>query len=1326
MAKKFSKKSTLMKRLIVPMIAASLVQSLLFYCILSFSGAIDRLDRSGENLLKESNSKRAMYLETEMLSKWNNLSNITAAAKNACQKITAENGVTAAELLESEELRTLFLDEISGEMLNTMRINSVNGVFAVLANSDGVPQRSEYGVYDGIYFNDGDTANNPSNYSDVILARGPAEVAERYSIPYDISWQENYENSDSGESMEFFFGPVEAAYDYPEKEAADIGVWNSVFYHYPNVEHSQENVFTYAEPIIVDGTVMGSAGISLSMEHIAELISPGRSGGSGFFFFAEENVPDERGFKVGCVSGKDSEISSYAENTFYVEETGKNDIYIIKNEKIDGSQVYCAFERLRLYDDSSPYNRGDIVVGAAMEESELYKSSREMRKNLFTAFFLSVIICSSVMYVTARLTVKPIKKLAENVNKAADGSDIDVVKTGITEIHDLSVTLNDLNSKNAEYRDELIAERERYLIALSSMNDHIIEYDCVNDIFSIHYFISSKDGDSVKLRRFENFRQLIENGKICPDDGMSAMYKFISTDAAENGLNIKVYSSVGKEKILWFFAKGKAIYDGGKLVKVIASTKDVIEEKEREQKHLEKKRRNSITGFYNNEYGDILTSRFMVEMRRKTSVSAAVSIVQFREFLNKYGTAFCYAVLEEAAVVIKENIPEDCIVYHGKKSGIVLLTSIDSRDKARELFRKIIDGIENIYGSGGVNVGGIHIDCVIGACFCENGNGVSLLRKRLKIASAAALKFREEFDGIVFEDEVADREDFMRECESAAQDRDAGVPIVSAFENSNIVSFAFNIFEKTSDFNAAVYAFMCRAGRELDLERILIFEMNPERCSMKIIHQWNSPVMAPIEVRNYTLGKDEFERYVDKLRSSGFLPADKAVFDKDACRDSGRMTGNGAAIAIPMYDNDSIIGCMAYELSAETADEKIVNCLKELTTIVSAYISKSGAVRESRAKSEFLSKMSHEIRTPMNAIIGMTDIALSTEEGTPAINNYLEKIDSSSHYLLSLINDILDMSRIENGKMTTEETYINLEKLIGQIYDMIRIQTDGKGIWLRLEKEIEHPHLLGDPLKLNQVLVNVLGNAVKFTAKGGITLLIRETPSNDEGTVNMYFSVKDTGIGISEENLGRIFNSFEQADEKTMRKYGGTGLGLAISSSLVRLMGGRLEVRSVPGSGSEFYFTLPMKITDPIPEDEIAAENVIDFSSKTLLVVEDDDLNREIACTLLENEGLKTETAENGQVAADMFEKSEAGHFDAILMDIRMPVMDGIEATKIIRAMDKEDALTVPIIAMTANAFDEDMKKSLECGMNSHLTKPINIKQVIEVLRKLWTADSPR
>ena len=218
------------------------------------------------------------------------------------------------------------------------------------------------------------------------------------------------------------------------------------------------------------------------------------------------------------------------------------------------------------------------------------------------------------------------------------------------------------------------------------------------------------------------------------------------------------------------------------------------------------------------------------------------------------------------------------------------------------------------------------------------------------------------------------------------------------------------------------------------------------------------------------------------------------------------------------------------------------------------------------------------------------------------------------------------------------------------------------------------------------------------------------------------FSVKDTGIGISEENLSRIFNSFEQADSSTSRKYGGTGLGLSISSNYVRLMGGRLEVKSKEGEGSEFYFTLPMKKASH-SEMPVLSENSVkpvDFTTKTVLLAEDDELNTEIAKTLLEADGLTVETAENGQQALDMYKASETGYYDVILMDIRMPVMDGLEATKLIRRSERADAAAIPVIAMTANAFDDDMKKSIECGMNGHISKPIDMNRIREVLTKIW------
>lgn len=1307
-----NKKSSIVKRLTVPLLAVTLVQSLLFSGILYFSGTIDSLNTGSEDLIKEGNAKRSFSLETEMLSKWNNISGLTAAAGKYIRDAAAEKNVSPDKLIADSSFTAEFLDNISGEMLTSLRINSVDGVFIILTDSPEAPARN----MPGLYFKDSSPRINSADYSDMVLTVGSAKIADKYSIPLDISWHDKFEIDPEKTASDLFFKPIAAALENPGTSPESLGYWNTLFYSLSENDYVTENEISYTVPIIADGFVCGVMGISVSAERISDTIAADNSmkDKHGFYFIAEISK-DGGSITINGMSG--AETSGYNGRVLTLGEKGKNSFYRPDGEIVNGSQACCVLDTIHLYGEGSPYGSSRLAVGAAIGENDLYRLSKKMLRNIAAALIISVFTAAVTVYFTARHIAKPIKKLSDNVKGSSDGSAAEAVNTNIEEIHSLSIAVNELRSENIEYRRELIAERERYIIALGSLNDHIIEYDCDKDVFMIYYIIKSEDGGFVSPRRFENFTELLAQGLVCPEDGVDDMTRFISTDAVENGIYITVKAGKDSENVLWFYAKGRAVRDEtGKLMRIIACTKNVTEEREKERRRLEIKRRSKVTGFYNNEYGSILTSKFIVEMRGKKSASASITILQIKQFLSRYGKTFCDAIIEEAAAVIRKALTEEYTVYHGDIDEFIILTQIDDRDKAREFFADIVSGIEAIYSSNEL----MRLTCAAGVCFCGGDNRISVLRQSLGIAAAAAVKFRDSLpDGVIFEDEIPDREAFLKEYDALLSERKDSVKPEENYENSSIVSFAFNIFEKTADFSAALYAVMCKIGRELDLERMLVFEFSSGSFFLKLIQQWHSEEMAPIAVSGYSYDKESFNTLVKTLKTKGYKRSDKAVFQKDASLGKGKISGSGDAMTVAMLDNDSVIGCIVYEMKCETADEEMISCFTELTTIVSAYISKSGAVRESRAKSEFLSKMSHEIRTPMNAIIGMTTIALATKEATPAIQNYLEKIDSSSHYLLSLINDILDMSRIENGKMTTEETYLDLEKLIDRIDAMIRVQTDSKGIWLMLKKNIRHTHLLGDPLKLNQVLVNILGNAVKFTSKGGISFIVSQEKSEHDGVMNILFSVKDTGIGIAEENLERIFNSFEQADEKTLRKYGGTGLGLAISSNLVRLLGGRLEVRSTPGTGSEFYFTLPMKMTEPSAEEDIPDTDT-DLSSKLVLVADDDELNREIACTLLENEGIKTEAAENGKIAAEMFEGSDTGHYSAILMDIRMPVMDGIEATKRIRASDRKDAYTVPIIAMTANAFDEDMKKSLESGMNCHLTKPIDIKKVMEALRRLW------
>ena len=508
------------------------------------------------------------------------------------------------------------------------------------------------------------------------------------------------------------------------------------------------------------------------------------------------------------------------------------------------------------------------------------------------------------------------------------------------------------------------------------------------------------------------------------------------------------------------------------------------------------------------------------------------------------------------------------------------------------------------------------------------------------------------------------------------------------------------------------------------------------------------------------------------------------------------------------------------------------------------------------AKTAFLSRMSHEIRTPMNAIIGLDNIALHDPDLTPTLKGYLEKIGSSARYLLSIINDILDMSRIESGRMSFRNEEFSFTSFVYQINSLIDGQCKDKGLTYdcQLKGEIGK-YYIGDDTKLEQVLINILGNAVKFTDAGGTVTLIIECTAQFDGQSNFRFTIKDTGIGMSKDYLPRIFEPFSQEDDTTTSRYGGSGLGLAITKNIVQMMNGSITVESTKGVGTEFVINVPLKdsargegedsremrpqdFSVLIVDDELLArehaksvlsevgikadtcaggkealeliemrharredynlilvdwlmpekdgialtrdirkilgldttvivltaydwyeieeealkagvdtfmskplastnvlyefqqafnrkrqtvpeKKVVELEGRKILVVEDMPVNAEIMMMILEMRGMISDHAENGKIAVDKFAESPPGFYDAILMDIRMPVMDGLKATEAIRALDHPDAKTVPIIAMTANAFDEDVQRSLKAGMNAHLTKPADPEHLYKTLQEL-------
>ena len=375
----------------------------------------------------------------------------------------------------------------------------------------------------------------------------------------------------------------------------------------------------------------------------------------------------------------------------------------------------------------------------------------------------------------------------------------------------------------------------------------------------------------------------------------------------------------------------------------------------------------------------------------------------------------------------------------------------------------------------------------------------------------------------------------------------------------------------------------------------------------------------------------------------------------------------------------------------------------------------------SKAKSTFLSNMSHDIRTPMNAIIGFTNIGLK-QNPTPELKNCLEKISNSSEHLLTLINDVLDISRIESGKIKYTPLPIDIREVTDTVLNIMHGFLSNRNINFRTRRtRIETPYVIADAVRIREVLVNILGNAVKFTDDGGsIIFEMNYYPWEDDKHIVVCYRISDTGVGMSEEFVEHIFDEFSQEENSARTQYKGTGLGMAITKRYVDLMGGTISVESKKNEGSTFTIEIPFELTD---ESEVRKQGIpaskADLTGVKILMAEDNELNAEIAMVQLEEAGIQVTRASDGKEVVKIFAENPPGTFDIILMDVMMPEMNGYEATKAIRSMNnRHDDSNIPIIAMTANAFAEDVQASLDAGMNGHIAKPINIDELIKAIAR--------
>lgn len=423
-------------------------------------------------------------------------------------------------------------------------------------------------------------------------------------------------------------------------------------------------------------------------------------------------------------------------------------------------------------------------------------------------------------------------------------------------------------------------------------------------------------------------------------------------------------------------------------------------------------------------------------------------------------------------------------------------------------------------------------------------------------------------------------------------------------------------------------------------------------------------------------------------------------------------------------------------LGFHSVDEEIRKAIEKKNLLEDALLQ---ANKANKAKSEFLSNMSHDIRTPMNAIIGFTTLAISHIDHKNQVAEYLDKIMISGNHLLNLINDVLDMSRIESGKVHLEEKPCSLREILQGLCNILQPDVNAKKLTLHVDTaNLKDKEIYCDKLRLNQVLLNLASNAVKYTDEGGsIRISVTQKKGAPAGYANYEFAIQDTGIGMSEEFVAHVFDPFEREENSTLSGIQGTGLGMAITKNIVDMMNGAISVKSRQGVGTEFTVSFTFRLQDcgknqseserksHVPEcanmtgSGQQGQREEGFHTGRILLVEDVELNQEIAVTILGDAGFVTEVAENGQVAVNMIKESEPGYYQLVLMDVQMPVMNGYEATKAIRGLSNKKLASIPILAMSANAFEEDKREALRCGMNGHIAKPIDVETLFDTMNKI-------
>ncbi len=845
--------------------------------------------------------------------------------------------------------------------------------------------------------------------------------------------------------------------------------------------------------------------------------------------------------------------------------------------------------------------------------------------------------------------------------------------------------------------EEVRSDEERYTLAFENSNDIIIDYNYTTD--ELVTFGSFDGHDNIKVggkKVIKDFTATSLNSgkKIYPSD--VEKIRFFMDGKLTGPIEFR-YHKNEDEEYRWFSVEGQTVYNEvtGEPERGVGRIKDITAEKREEQILLERVERDRVTNFIQWDVGlRLLSQKTSDEGPGNTASVCYIHFNNFKEIAEIQGRVFLDAVIERMAEGVRNlTTDEDLKIRISDPSFVVYFNN--PTDEVMEIFdSRLKEGLDSLNLNKGTGLG---LEYTI-----TYFHGLADLME--------AMPMEEKFQI----NDVGDSKDNIYFGE--------------------IIPFVFNVLQRSKELQSAVDLTLERISSQFDIDYIHIMERDSTTTleCFSCIGEFDrmSRLGCPFLGRKFNVDKDDFDEVRNLLGKEDIIRIDDHFFEvlKGDTGDFLNAFGTSGIICF-IRSEDMIRGCIFYEKADRNYEwpQELVEALSEITSIIASFILKNMADQASAAKSNFLSSMSHEIRTPMNAIAGFSELILSEKNISEKTRSYAGNIRSSANNLIGIINQILDFSKIESGKFEIIEDKYAVSSLLNDITSIIGIQVSEKPIEFRVIMGKHIPEgLYGDVMRIRQIFINILNNSVKYTDRGEIELSVDWRPKNEESG-EMHVSIRDTGIGIKEEDMPKLFESFMQIDTRRNRGITGTGLGLAVCKNLLNLMGGTIDVTSVYGEGSTFTFSIPQRVIDNTDCSyvfgELKTRNdefALPFAcpNARILVVDDNRVNLEVAKGLISQYGATVDIASSGSESLARLEEGEP--YDVIFMDHMMPGMDGIETTVKIR--EKYD---LPVIALTANAIKGVEEEFLNAGMNDYLTKPIDLKRLMEVMEK-WIPEDKK